>query len=105
MKMIFVYAIFSLYIYIMYAVFSLYIYIMHRNRRLNLTLKICVCVCMGFPSVSGVKNLPVNVGDVSLILALRRSLGGGNGNPLLYSGLENPMERGAWQAAVHGAAK
>ena len=60
---------------------------------------------MGFPSIPVVKNLLVNVGDVSLILALRRSLGGGNGNPLLHSCLENPMERGAWQAAVHGAAK
>ena len=59
---------------------------------------------MVFPSASVVKNLPANEGDVGWILALRRSLGGGNGYPLLYSCLENTMERGAWQAAVHGAA-
>ena len=60
---------------------------------------------MGFPNGPVVKNLPTNAGDVSLILALRRALGGGNDNPLLYSCLEDPLERGAWQTAVHGAAK
>ena len=59
---------------------------------------------MVFPSASVVKNLPANEGDVGWILALRRSLRGRNGYPLLYSCLENTMERGAWQAAVHGAA-
>ena len=55
-----------------------------------------------------VKNLPANagnsrdVGDVVSIPGLGRSLGGGNGNPLQYSCLENPMDRGAWQATVHG---
>ena len=39
------------------------------------------------------------------ILRLGRSPGKGNGNPLQYSCLENPMDRGAWQATVHGAAK
>ena len=51
-----------------------------------------------------VKNSPANVGDVGLIPGLGRSLGG-HGNPLQYSCLENPMNRGAWQAAVHGVAK
>ena len=51
-----------------------------------------------------VKNLPANGGatrDVGLIPGLGRSPGGGYGNPLQYSGLENPMDRGAWQAMVH----
>ena len=55
-----------------------------------------------------VKILPVNAGDtghLSPILELGRSLGGGNGHPLQYSGLENPMDRGTWQAAVHGVPK
>ena len=45
-----------------------------------------------------VKNLPANPGDTGLIPGLGRSLGGGNGNPLQYSCLEKPVDRGAWQA-------
>ena len=58
-----------------------------------------------------VKNPPVNAGeagdtgDMDLILGLGRSPGGGNGNPLQYSGLENPTDRGAWWAIVHRVAK
>ena len=55
-----------------------------------------------------VKNLPANTGDVrdvGLIPGSGRSLGGGQGNPLQYSWLENPMDRGAWQTTVHGVAK
>ena len=52
-----------------------------------------------------VKNLPANAGDSSLILGLGRYPGEGNGNPLQYSCLRNPMDRGAWWAAVHGVAK
>ena len=55
-----------------------------------------------------VKNLPANAGDVSdagSIPGLGRFLGGGNGNPLQYSCLENLMDRGAWQTTVHGVAK
>jgi len=62
----------------------------------------------GFPGDSVVKNLPVNAGDirdVGLIPGLVRSLGGGHGNPLQYSCLENPMDRGAWWATVHGVTK
>ena len=44
----------------------------------------------------------VNTGDLSLIPGLGKSSGERNGNPLHYSCLENPMERGAWQATVHG---
>ena len=52
-----------------------------------------------------VKNLPANAGDVSSILGSGRSPGGGNGNSLQYACLGNPMDRGAWQATVHGVAK
>ena len=54
-----------------------------------------------------VKNLSADAGDVrdmGLILRLGRSSGGGHGNPLPYSCLENPMDRGAWRATVHGVA-
>ena len=50
-------------------------------------------------------NPPASAGDVGLIPALGRSPGGGNGNPLQHSCLENPMDRGAWRAVVHGAAR
>ena len=52
-----------------------------------------------------VKNQPTNAGDLGLIPRSRRSPGKGNGNPLHYSCLGNPMDRGAWQAMVHGVAK
>ena len=55
-----------------------------------------------------VKNLPVNAGDirdVGLILGSGRFPGGGNGNPLQYSCLENPMDRKAWQAIVYRVTK
>ena len=55
-----------------------------------------------------VKNPPANAGDikdVGSIPGLGRSSGGGRGNPLQYSFLENPMDRGAWWPTVHGAAK
>ena len=59
----------------------------------------------GFPGGSVVKNLPANAGDVGLIAFLGRSPGEGNGNPLQYSCLENPMDRGAWWATVHEVAR
>ena len=55
-----------------------------------------------------IKNLPANAGDVrdaGLIPGLGRSPGEGHGNPFQYSCLENPMDRGAWQAAVHRVTK
>ena len=55
-----------------------------------------------------VKNPPANTGDIrdlSLIPGLGRSLGGGHGNSLQYSCLENSMDRGAWQATVLRVAK
>ena len=57
---------------------------------------------MGFPDGSVVKNPPANAGDIDLIFDLGRSPGGGHGSPLQYSCPENPMDRGAWQATVHG---
>ena len=55
-----------------------------------------------------VKNPPASAGDASdvgSIPGLRKSPGEGNGNPLQYSYLGNPVDRGAWQATVHGVAK
>ena len=51
------------------------------------------------------KESTCNAGDVGLIPGLGRSPRGGHGNPLQYSSLENPVNRGAWRAAVHGVAK
>ena len=51
------------------------------------------------------KNLPANAEDLGSISGWGRYPGGGNGNPLQYSCLENPMDRGTWQAIVHGVAK
>ena len=61
---------------------------------------------MGFPGGSSGKNLPVNAGDirdVGSIPGSGRYPGGGNGNPLQYSRLQHPMDRGTWWAAVHRA--
>ena len=62
----------------------------------------------GSQSVLVVKNLPVNAGDLrdaGLIPGSGRSPGGGHDNPLQYSCLENPMDRGVWQATVHRVMK
>ena len=58
-----------------------------------------------FPGGSDSKESACNVGDSGLIPSLGRSPGGGNVNPLQYSCLENPIDRGAWQATVHRVAK
>jgi len=57
------------------------------------------------PAGTEVKNPPANAGDPNWIHGLRRSLGVRNGNPLQYSSLGNPTDRGAWWATVHGVAK
>ena len=59
----------------------------------------------GFPGGSEVKASACNAGDVGLIPGSGRSPGEGNGNPLQYSCLENPMDGGAWWATVHRVAK
>ena len=70
---------------------------------------ITVCYSRGDSQVAlVVKNLPVNAGElreVALMPGSGRSPGGGNGNPLQDSCLENPMDRGAWWATVHGITK
>ena len=63
---------------------------------------------LGFPGGSVVKNLPANAGaagDAGSIPGSGRSPGGGQGNPLQHSCLENPMNRGAWWATVHKVVK
>ena len=65
----------------------------------NIASVFCI---LGFSGDSAVQNLPTNAGDVGLIPGSGRSPGEGNGNPLQYSCLENPMDRGAWWAILHG---
>ena len=60
---------------------------------------------MGFPAGSDSKESVCNAGDLGLIPELGRSPGEGNGNPLQYPYLGNPMDRGAWWATVHGIAE
>ena len=60
---------------------------------------------MGFPAGSEVKASACNAGDLGSIPGSGRSPGEGNGNPLQYSCLENPMDGGAWWATVHGVTK
>ena len=60
---------------------------------------------MGFPGGSDSKESACNARDLGSIPGSERSPGGGNGNPLQYSCLENSMDRGAWKATVHGVTK
>ena len=60
---------------------------------------------MGFPGSSVSKESACSAGDPGLIPGSGRSSGEGNGNPLQYSCLENPIDRGAWQAAAHGVVR
>ena len=65
-------------------------------------------MCLGFPSGSAVKNPPANAGDTGwedLNPWVGRSPGGGNGSSLQHPCLGNPMDRGTWQATVHGGHK
>ena len=71
-------------------------------------LLVAVHRLLGFSGDAKVKNLPANAGDAGVlgwIPSSGRSSGGGSGNPLQYSCLGNPMDRGAWWATVHGVAK
>ena len=65
----------------------------------------CGSFSHGFPGGSVVKNPPANAGDVGLLPQWERSPREENGNPLQYSCLENPMDRGIWLATVHGVRK
>ena len=60
---------------------------------------------MGFSGGSDGKESACNAGDLGSIPGSERCLGEGNGKPLQYSCLKNPMDRGAWWATVHGVAK
>ena len=60
---------------------------------------------MGVPGGAVVRNLPASLGDTCSIPGSGGFPGEGNGNPLQYSWLENPMDRGAWGAMVHGLTK
>ena len=67
----------------------------------------CLLLSRGFPSGPGgtvVRNPPANAGEAVSIPGLGRFPGGGHGNPLQYSCLENPVDRGAWWATDHGVA-
>ena len=70
------------------------LYIMNSNK-----------VCIGFPCGSVIKNPLASAGDSGLIPGWERFPGEGNGNPLPYSCLGNPMDREAWWATVHGVAE
>ena len=60
---------------------------------------------VGFPGGLHRKESACNAGDLDSVLGSGRSPGEGNGNPLQYYCLENPMDRGAWKATVYGVAK
>ena len=75
------------------------------SEKIQLPRKNTSCMILGFSGGSEVKASACNVGDLGSILGSGRSPGEGNGNTLQYSCLENPMDRGAWWAIVHGVAK
>ena len=92
--------IYSHYIYIyshIYTYILLYIYI-HTHTHTHIYI-------YEIPCGSDSKESACNVRDPGSVLGLGRSPGEGNGNPLQYSYLENPMDRGAWWAVIHGVSK
>ena len=76
----------------------------HRKKNIRELPKVFIC-CLGFPGGSEGKASAYSAGDLGSIPGSGRSPGEGNGNPVQYSCLENPMDRGAWWATVHGIAK
>ena len=78
----------------------------HRFWVIMFSFSLILCIFWGASLVAEmVKASAYNAGDQGSILGSGRSPGEGNGNPLQYSCLENPMDLGAWQATVHGVAK
>ena len=80
------------------------------EKRIELKKKLCYVEpsTVGFQGEAVVKNLPANAGDsadMGSTPGLRRSPAEGNGYLLQYSCLENPMDRGAWRATIHGVTK
>ena len=87
-----------------------YIYPPHPDNKPDLTDEVVdtlnlFMVPRGFPHSSVGKESACNAGDLGSIPESARSPGEGNGNPLQYSCLENPMDRGAWRATVHRASR
>ena len=64
-----------------------------------------IYIYMGFPGGSDKKEFTGNTGGLGSFPGLGRSPGGGHDNPLQYSCLENPMDRGSWKAPLHGVTK
>ena len=88
--------------------FQHFCYDMFRDLGEVFTYSFFLILCSGFPGGSMVKNLPASAeatGDAGSISGSGRSTGGGNGTPLQYSCLGNPMDRRAWRATVHRIAK
>ena len=77
---------------------------LHTYSKINIKMKVTPSQ-WGFPSSSDGKAPACNAGDRGLILGLGRSPAEGNGNPVQYPCLVNPMDRGVWQATVHGVNK
>ena len=78
------------------------------TEQLTLSFSRWVRFSTGFPGGTVVKNLPVSAAgsrDLDLIPGFGRFPRGGHGNSLQYSCLENPMDKGAWQATVHEVTK
>ena len=76
-----------------------------KSRDITLPTKVCIVKAIfffGFPHSSVVKLSACNTGNPGSMPGSGRSLGEGNGNPLQYSCLEDPMDRGTWQVRVHG---
>ena len=76
-----------------------------QNMQLYSSFSLYIRIYMGFPGGSVGKESACNAGDLGSIPGLGKCPGGGHGNPCQYSGLENPMDRGAWRAAVHGVTR
>ena len=82
----------------LYILHLLYLYVVY-------LFNIPLFLYIGVPGGSVVKNSHANAGDQGSVPGLGRSPGGGNGDPLQYSYLENPMDRGAWWATVQGVTR
>ena len=89
----------------MFVCVCVYIYThTHTNIYIHIYIYICIYI-IGFPGGSNHKESACNVGDPGSIPESRRSPGEGNGYLLLYCCLENSMDRGTWETAVHGVSK
>ena len=79
--------------------------VLNKDRLVTHEKLVLTDVEQGLPCSSDGKESACNAGDLSSIPGFGRSPGEGNGNPLQYSCLENPMDRGAWQATVQRVEK